>query len=65
MEILNVLEEIITCREYPTAVADGYMCDFYGKWIKGLKSVYGLDFDAIGCRNESGERFSDNVIVLL
>jgi hypothetical protein len=31
MEILNVLEEIITCREYPTAVADGYMCDFYGK----------------------------------
>jgi hypothetical protein len=31
MEILEVLEEIITCKEYPTAVADGYMCDFYGK----------------------------------
>jgi galactosylceramidase len=30
------------------------MCDYYVKWIKGLKSVYGLDFDAIGCRNEKG-----------
>jgi galactosylceramidase len=30
------------------------MCDYYAKWIKGLKSVYGLDFDAIGCRNEKG-----------
>ena len=30
------------------------MCDYYVKWIKGLKSVYGLDLDAIGCRNEKG-----------
>lgn len=30
------------------------MCDYYTKWIKGLKSVYGLDLDAIGCRNEKG-----------
>jgi galactosylceramidase len=30
------------------------MCDYYAKWIKGLKNVYGLDFDAIGCRNEKG-----------
>ena len=30
------------------------MCDYYAKWIKGLKSVYGLDLDAIGCRNEKG-----------
>ena len=30
------------------------MCDYYAKWIKGLKKVYGLDFDAIGCRNEKG-----------
>jgi len=30
------------------------MCDYYVKWIQGLKNVYGLDFDAIGCRNERG-----------
>ena len=30
------------------------MCDYYVSWIKGLKSVYGLDLDAIGCRNEKG-----------
>jgi galactosylceramidase len=30
------------------------MCDYYAKWIKGLKNVYGLDLDAIGCRNEKG-----------
>jgi galactosylceramidase len=30
------------------------MCDYYAKWIQGLKSVYGLDMDAIGCRNEKG-----------
>ena len=30
------------------------MCDYYVKWIEGLKSVYGLNLDAIGCRNEKG-----------
>jgi galactosylceramidase len=30
------------------------MCDYYVKWVQGLKSVYGLDLDAIGCRNEKG-----------
>jgi galactosylceramidase len=30
------------------------MCDYYVNWIQGLKSVYGLDLDAIGCRNEKG-----------
>jgi galactosylceramidase len=30
------------------------MCDYYVSWIKGLKSVYGLGLDAIGCRNERG-----------
>ncbi|MCX6238016.1 MAG: galactosylceramidase [Bacteroidia bacterium] len=30
------------------------MCDYYTNWIKGLKSVYSLDLDAIGCRNEKG-----------
>lgn len=30
------------------------MCDYYVKWIKGLKAHYGLDLDAIGCRNERG-----------
>jgi galactosylceramidase len=35
------------------------MCDYYAKWIKGLKTIHGLDMDAIGCRNERGdnERF--------
>jgi galactosylceramidase len=30
------------------------MCEYYVKWIHGLKNVYGLEFDAIGCRNERG-----------
>jgi len=30
------------------------MCDYYVKWIKGLKSVYGWSMDAIGYRNEKG-----------
>jgi galactosylceramidase len=30
------------------------MCDYYVKWIQGLKSTYGYDLDAIGCRNEAG-----------
>lgn len=43
----------------PNWVGDGIfwsqdMCDYYTKWIKGLKNVYGLDLDAVGCRNEKG-----------
>jgi galactosylceramidase len=34
------------------------MCDYYVKWIKGLKSAHGLDLDAIGCRNEKGVNVS-------
>jgi len=30
------------------------MCDYYVKWIQGLKSTHGLTLDAIGCRNEKG-----------
>lgn len=30
------------------------MCDYYVKWIKGLKNVHGLELNAIGCRNEKG-----------
>ncbi|HEX4055068.1 MAG TPA: hypothetical protein VHX86_12455 [Tepidisphaeraceae bacterium] len=30
------------------------MCDYDVKWIQSLKLVYGLDLDAIGCRNERG-----------
>lgn len=33
------------------------MCDYYVKWIKGLKKVYGLDLNAIGCRNEKGVNY--------
>lgn len=28
--------------------------DYYVKWLEGLRSVYGLELDAIGCRNEKG-----------
>lgn len=43
----------------PGWVGDGHywsqdMCDYYVNWIKGLKAHYGLDLDAIGCRNERG-----------
>ena len=30
------------------------MADYYASWIGGLKSAYGIDLDAIGCRNEKG-----------
>ena len=28
--------------------------DYYVKWLQGLRGVYGLEFDALGCRNEKG-----------
>jgi len=28
--------------------------DYYVRWLQGLRSVYGLELDAIGCRNEKG-----------
>ena len=28
--------------------------DYYVKWLQGLRNVYGLEFDALGCRNEKG-----------
>ena len=28
--------------------------DYYVSWLKGLRDVYGLEFAAIGCRNEKG-----------
>src|ERR1043166_6876956 len=31
--------------------------DYYLKWFEGLRNVYGLEFDAIGCRNEKGVNF--------
>jgi galactosylceramidase len=30
------------------------MCDYYVRWIKGLKRDHGLELSAIGCRNERG-----------
>jgi galactosylceramidase len=33
------------------------MCDYYVKWIKGLKNVHGVTLDAIGCRNEKGTSY--------
>ena len=32
--------------------------DYYVKWLQGLRSVYGLEFDAIGCRNEKGVSYN-------
>ena len=31
--------------------------DYYVKWLQGLRSVYGLEFDALGVRNERGASF--------
>lgn len=28
--------------------------DYYVTWLRGLREVYGLELDAIGCRNEKG-----------
>lgn len=31
--------------------------DYYVKWLQGLRKVYGLELDAIGCRNEKGASY--------
>ncbi|MDL2309570.1 hypothetical protein LJC39_00375 [Parabacteroides sp. OttesenSCG-928-B22] len=31
--------------------------DYYVKWLEGLRDVYGLEFTAIGCRNEKGASY--------
>ncbi len=31
--------------------------DYYVKWLQGLRQVYGMEFDALGCRNEKGVSF--------
>lgn len=31
--------------------------DYYISWLRGLKKVYGLQLDAIGCRNEKGQDY--------
>ncbi|MDR3456235.1 MAG: galactosylceramidase [Verrucomicrobiae bacterium] len=31
--------------------------DYYVKWLQGLRDVYGMQLDAIGCRNEKGVSF--------
>lgn len=31
--------------------------DYYVSWLKGLREVYGLEFTAIGCRNEKGQDY--------
>ena len=33
------------------------MADYYVKWLQGLRDKYGLELDALGCRNESGVSF--------
>ena len=32
--------------------------EYYLKWLEGLRSVHGLELDAIGCRNEKGASVS-------
>jgi len=32
--------------------------DYYVKWLSGLRKVYGIEFDAIGLRNEKGGSFA-------
>ena len=32
--------------------------DYYVKWLQGLRKVYGLEFDALGCRNEKGADYN-------
>jgi len=31
--------------------------DYYVKWLQGLRKVYHLEFDALGCRNEKGVNY--------
>lgn len=48
-----------TAWSAPGWVGDGKFwsqdaADYYVKWLEGLRNVYGLEFTAIGCRNEKG-----------
>ena len=31
--------------------------DYYVSWLRGLREIYGLELDAIGCRNEKGVNY--------
>ena len=33
------------------------MADYYVSWLQGLREVYGLELDAIGCHNEKGVNY--------
>ena len=33
------------------------MVDYYVSWLSGLREVYGLELDAIGCHNEKGTNY--------
>ena len=33
------------------------MADYYVSWLQGLRSVYGIEMDAIGCHNEKGTSY--------
>ena len=33
------------------------MVDFYVSWLQGLRSVYGIELDALGCHNEKGANY--------
>lgn len=32
--------------------------DYYISWLKGLRNIYGLEMDAIGCHNEKGSDYT-------
>ena len=33
------------------------MADYYVSWLQGLRTVYGIEMDAIGCHNEKGTSY--------
>ncbi|MBQ7494672.1 MAG: galactosylceramidase [Bacteroidaceae bacterium] len=33
------------------------MADYYVSWLQGLRTVYGIEMDAIGCHNEKGASY--------
>ena len=52
MKFQYVAREIITCKEYPTVLADGFICDFYG-----MKRGEKLKVRGLTCREREAKLF--------
>jgi hypothetical protein len=60
MEILEVLESVITCDKYPNAVSDGFMIDYQAKLHNNLSLAHKLKSRVIGAETLRKLRVSES-----